>query len=187
MKKLLKIILTVVAVIVTILLIIGAIFFLDLAAYTATNVQMLSPAGESMGTALVLYDPGLSGASTRVAESVASELQTQGLNVTLAGIKSSVASNISGYDVIVVGGPIYAEAAPASVRDALNNLDVNTSTRVGVFGSGQGATSPEDIAQIKNSIPALTDSDLKDAVVVKIGETEDLSVRVEGFVGQLLK
>lgn len=187
MRKLLKIILAVFAVIIIIFVIIGAIFLLDLVAYTATGTQTLTPSGASMGTALVLYDPGLSGASTRVAEKVAAELQSQGLTVTLAGIKSSAASSTAGYNVIVVGGPIYAGVPTASVKDALTNLKPDANTTVGVFGSGQGPTSAEDIAQIRGGVVALQNGGaLSDAVVVKVGETEDLDARAADFVDQLV-
>lgn len=188
MKKMLKIILAVFAALVIIVAIFGAIFFLDLASYTATGSQTLMPTGESVGTALVLYDPGLSGASTRVAEKVAAALQVQGLTVTLAGIKSSAAANTAGYDVIVVGGPIYAGGPTLSVKDALNSISTDSgSATVGVFGSGQGESSPEDIAQIRSAVPALSSGGaLSEAVVLKIGETEDLDARASEFVNQLL-
>ncbi len=187
MKKLLKIILAVFAVIIMIFVIIGAIFFLDLVAYTATGTQTLTPSEASMGTALVLYDPGFSGASTRVAEKVAVELQSRGLTVTLAGIKSSTASITTGYNVIVVGGPIYAGVPTASVKDALTNLSPDANTRVGVFGSGQGPTSAEDIAQIRGGVAVLQNGGaLSGAVVVKVGESENIDALAADFVDQLI-
>ena len=72
----------------------GAIIFLDVAAYTATGSQTLTPTGTSVGNALVLYDPGLSGTAKGVAEKVASDLQAQNYTVTLAGIKSSAAATL---------------------------------------------------------------------------------------------
>lgn len=188
MRKLLKIILAIFAVLIIIVAIVGAIFFLDLVAYTATGSQTLPASGTPMGTALVLYDPGLTGAATRVAEKVAAELQNQSLTVILAGIKSSAAANTTGYDVIVIGGPIYAGTPTASVKDALNALVLNhdQDTRIGVFGSGQGPTSQEDVAQIKGALPSSADTAMQNAVVVKIGETEDLDARVSDFVNQLV-
>ncbi|MGD6853257.1 MAG: hypothetical protein ACQCN6_14460 [Candidatus Bathyarchaeia archaeon] len=187
MRRIFKIIIAVFAVIIIVVVALGALVLLDLAAYTATGSQTLPASGSEMGTALVLYDPGLTGASTKVATRVADDLQSQGLTVTLAGIKSSAASDTSGYDVVVVGGPVYAGAPAASVRDALNNLQVDSTTAVGVYGSGSGATAPEDIASIKSSVSALQNGgDLSNAVVVKIGETEDLNARASDFVNQLL-
>jgi flavodoxin len=185
MKKALKIILAVFAALFIVVLAFGAVVFLDVVAYTATGSQTLPAAGTSIGTALVVYDPGLSGASTKVAEKTAADLQAQNYTVTLAGIKSPEASSTKGYSIIVAGGPIYAGAPTSSVKDFLTHLNPDAGTAVGVFGSGQGPTSPEDIAQIKNAVPALSTGSLSDAVVVKIGETEDLNIRVQDFVNQL--
>jgi hypothetical protein len=56
------------------------------------------------------------------------------------------------------------------------------------FRSGQGATSTEDIEQIKQSISGSLQSNpsLSNVVVVKIGEKEDLPARAQDFVSQLL-
>jgi hypothetical protein len=187
MRKIFKIIFIIIAVLLIVFVAVAAVIFLDVAAYTGTGVETLTPAGNPMGTALVLYDPGLSGASTKVAQQVATDLQNKNLTVTLAGIKSSVAANTTGYDVIVIGGPIYAGVPTASVMASLSNLQHDPHTVVGVFGSGQGATTPEDVAAIKDGVPALQSGGaLSKAVVVKIGETEDINARAMDFVNQLL-
>ena len=108
--------------------------------------KTLTPQGTSVGNALVLYDPGLSGATTRVAEKIATTLQVKGYTVTLAGIKSSAASNTESFNVIVVGSPIYAGAPTSSVKDFLGNLNPSSDDLVGFFGSGQGSTAPDDVA-----------------------------------------
>ncbi len=186
MRKVLKIILVIVAVLVVIFAVFAAMFVLDISAFTATGSQTLTPEGASVGKALVLYDPGYSGNSKKVADQVAVDLQAKNYTVTLAGIKSTDAQNTAGYGIIVVGGPIYAGIPTASVKDALNSLNPDSGAKVGVFGSGQGATTPDDIAQIKAGATALgTDGKLSSAVVVKIGETEDLNARAQDFVNQL--
>ena len=85
----------------------GALFCGDIMSYTATGSNTLSPAGTQVGKALVVYNPGLSGAAKDAAEKIREDFQSKGYAVTLAGIKSSKAANISGYDVIVAGGPMY--------------------------------------------------------------------------------
>ncbi len=186
MRKVFKIILAVFAVIIILVAAFGALIFLDLAAYTATGSKTLTPTGASTGKALVLYDPGLSGAAKGVADKIASDLQAKGYTVTLAGIKSSAASHTSGYAIIVVGGPTYAGSLTASVKDCLNNLKPDQGTKVGVFGSGSGATTPSDVSMLKNSVSALgTNGKLSDAVVVKIGQTENLDTRAQELVNQL--
>jgi flavodoxin len=187
MRKALKIILAIFAAIIIIAAIFGALFFLDLAAYTATSSQTLTPTGTSIGKALVVYDQGLSANSKNVADKVASDFQAQNYTVTLAGIKSSDASKTVGYTIIVAGGPIYAGSPTSSVKDFLGNLKPDTGAKVGVFGSGQGATTPSDVAAIKDAVPALKSGDLQNAVIVKIGEKEDLIVRASDFVNQLIQ
>ena len=197
MRKAFKIILATFAVLIIVIVAFGAIIFLDAATYTATGSQTLTPTGTSIGKALVVYDPGLSGIAKGVADKIASGLQTESFTVTLAGIKSSVVTNTTDYGVVIVGGPIYAGSPTVSVKDFLNNLSPGHAssgygpyifTRVGVFGSGQGATSPSDVAMIRNSVAALSDNGtLSNAVVVKIGQTEDLNARAADFVNQVVK
>ena len=94
MRKIFKIIIAIFAVLIIMVVSFGAIIFLDLAAYTATGSQTLTPTGTSVGKAIVIYDPGLSGTAKGVADKVASDLQAKGYDVTLAGIKSSAAAHI---------------------------------------------------------------------------------------------
>jgi flavodoxin len=188
MRKVLKIVLAVLAVLIILFAAFAALIFLDLAAFTATGSQTLAPSGTSVGNALVIYDPGLSGAAKDVASKIAINLQTDGFTVYLAGIKSSTATHTAGYRIIIAGGPIYGGTPTSSVKDFLNNLKPDQGAKIGVFGSGQGATTPEDVAQIRNSTATLQSSgSLSNAVVVKIGSGEDLNARSADFVTQLLK
>ena len=186
MRKAFKIILAVFAVLIILVVVFGAIFLLDVAAYTATGSQILNPAGTSIGKALVVYDPGLSGAAKGVADKVAGDLQASGHTVTLAGIKSSAASRTTGYDIIVVGGPVYGDALTSSVKSYLKILKPDQGAKVGVFGSGDFTSTPSDVSAVKNSVSALSSTgNLSNAVVVKIGQKENLNTRAQEFVSQL--
>ncbi len=186
MRKRTKIALTVLAVIIVIAVILGSIVFLDVAAYTATGAKTLTPTGTSLGKAIVIYDPGLSGAAKGVADKVAADLQSSGYTVTLAGIKSSAAAHTTGYKIIVVGGPVYGGSLTASVKACLNNLKPDQGAKVGVFGSGGFATTPSEITMMKNSVSALSSTGtLSNAVMVKIGQNENLATRAQDFVNQL--
>lgn len=196
MRKIFKIIVAIFAVIVILVVAFGAIILLDVAAYTATGSQMLTPTGTSVGKAIVIYDPGLSGKAKGVADKIAVDLQAKSYTVTEAGVKSSAVANTTEYSVIVVGGPVYAGALTSSVKDYLNNLPAGHAspgygayiiTRIGVFGSGQGETSQSDIDMIRNSVTALSANGTHSgALVVKIGQGEDLNLRVQYFVNQLV-
>jgi flavodoxin len=183
MRKIFKIILAIIALLIIVVGVFAAVIFLDIAAYTATDSQTLTPTGASVGKALVIYDSGLSGTAKTVADKIAVDLQAANYTVTFAGVKSSSAANTAGYSVIVVGGPVYAGSLTNSIKECLGSLKPDVGAKIGVFGSGQGATSPDDISQIKQSMP--TESYLGNAVVVKIGQTEDLTVRAQDLVNQL--
>ena len=92
MRKIFKIILAIFAVIIIIVVAFGAIILLDVAAYTATGSQTLTPIGTSIGKAIVIYDPGLSGTAKGVADKIASDLQAKSYTVTETGVRSSAAS-----------------------------------------------------------------------------------------------
>ncbi|NLF87471.1 hypothetical protein GX563_01455 [Candidatus Bathyarchaeota archaeon] len=187
MRKALKIVLAVLAVFIIIIVAFGAVFLLNLSAYMAAGTKTLTPTGTSAGNALVVFDQGLSGAAARAAERVATELQEKGHTVTLAGVKTAEAADTAGYSVIVAGGPIYAGGSTSSVKDFLGSLNPNQGTAVGVFGSGSGATTPDDVSMIRSAVPALqSGGTLQDAVVVKIGEKEDLDARASEMVSQLV-
>ncbi len=106
----------------------------------------------------------------------------------MAGIKSSAAADTTGYKIIVVGGPVYAGGLTSSVKATLSSLDRShgQGTKIGIYGSGQGATSQTDIDQIKQSMPTGSENTLSEAVVVKIGSSEDLNTRAQDFVNQLV-
>jgi hypothetical protein len=69
----------------------------------------------------------------------------------------------------------------------LDNLNPETGVKLGVFGSGQGSTTPSDVSAIKDAVPALKSGNLQNAIIVKIGEKEDLAIRAKDFVIELLQ
>jgi len=88
----------------------------------------------------------------------------------------------------VVGGPVYAGSPALSIKDKLNNLKPDQGAKVGLFGSDQGATTSSDVSMIRSSVSTLSPSgSLSNAIVVKIGQTEDLNTRASDFVNQLVQ
>ena len=111
MRRTFKIIVSVFLALVIIAAIGLSVTFLDVAAYTATGWQTLSPSSAgAQAKALVVYDPGLTGAPKNFAAKVATDLQTNGFTVNLAGIKSDAATaNPTQYSIIVVGDQFMLE------------------------------------------------------------------------------
>jgi hypothetical protein len=91
MRKIFRIILTIFAALIIIVVVFGTIVLLDVAAYTASGSQTLTPTGVSVGKAIVIYDPGLSGTQRESAIKSPTICRAKGYTVTLAGVKSSEA------------------------------------------------------------------------------------------------
>jgi hypothetical protein len=64
----------------------AALVFGDLASYTATGSEVKSPTVALVGKALLVYDPGLSGAASAVANKIADDLTAKGYEVTYADV-----------------------------------------------------------------------------------------------------
>lgn len=106
----------------------------------ATDSETLTPAGTAIGKALVVYNPALMGAPKAAASKIAADLQDKGYEVCLAGISSPAAKNVSGYDVIVVGGPVYGGVVSSSVQSYLKALAPPESAKIGAFASGNNVS-----------------------------------------------
>ncbi len=141
--SLLSIIGIIIGVIILILIISVAVIQLDLASYTATGTETLTPTGEAGGSALVVYDPGVSGAAKKAATSIAEDLKSKGYNVTLAGVRSSEASNTADYDVIIAGGPLYYSKVASSIESYIKTLKIPENAKFAVFGT----TGTDEFAQ----------------------------------------
>ncbi len=131
----------------------GALFCGDIMSYTDTGSKVLNSAGAANGRALVVYNPGLSGAAKNAANEIAGDLQSKGYAVTLAGIKSAAAANTSGYDVIVAGGPMYWGRVSNSVDAYLKALKPQKGVAIGVFGTtGSAEFHDGDIAMFGEQV-----------------------------------
>jgi flavodoxin len=192
MKMGLKKILLIAAAIV-IVVILGAFAFMaviifDVNSNLAGGSETLSPAGNVTGQALVVYNPGIGGGARNVASTIANDLKAQGYSVVLAGVKSAAAADVSGYDVIVVGGPIYVGNASGSVKAYLQGLHPSANATVGVFGYGSMELDNADQAAVIDnvaSLPAGTPLEIKAAL--KLVPQDDIDKGCADFVAGLLK
>lgn len=185
MKKKFKIVLVVFLALIIFAAVGLSIVFLDVAAYTATSTKTLTPTGYPVGsgvkTALIVYDPGLTGAAKGIADKIATDLQTQGYFISEAGIKSSTATqDISQYSLIIVGGPIYGAKAASSVQSYLSNLKPENETVIGVYGVGSFNTQNDKIA------PLPSDSSIQIKETFKISTSQNATTESAQFVTGLL-
>jgi len=132
MRKLFRIIFAVFVILMTAFIAAAAVITYDVAGAFATDTHPL-PNGAPTGQAIVVYDPGLTGGAKDAATKIGYNLQDAGYNVTLAGVKSGVAADVAGYDVIVVGGQsmranrrnqyrtTYVASIPQRVRESVSS------------------------------------------------------------------
>jgi flavodoxin len=163
----------------------GLIMF-DLWSMTAGGSETLNPAGNVTGHALVVYNPGLGGGAKGVADTIAGDLKADGYAVTLAGVRSSAATDVAGYDVIVVGGPIYVGNASGSVKAYLQNLRPPADAKVGVFGFGGTAIDNSDVDKVLEDVYSLPDDTPGIDVAMKLAGHEDKGKMCAEFLDKLL-
>jgi flavodoxin len=168
--------------IICVLMVVTIVWFVAFMAYVgsdtlsskATGSELLKPDGPAAGMALIVYNPGLSGAPKEAATQIAHDLQARGYEVTLAGVNSEAAANVSGYDVIVAGGPIYGGKVSPSVYTYLQEMAPPAGVKVGAFAIGSSTGKP---------FPDATW--LKATVLLPWGKNAD-QLRT-GFVAELLE
>jgi len=182
MRKMIKIVIIVFAVLVVSSIVGFGLVVLDVSGAFATGTHTL-PNGAAVDTAIVVYDPGLSGGAKDAATKIGYNLQTAGYTVVLAGVKSSTAANVSSYGVVVVGGPIYAGSASSSVKEYLMGLSVVSGTKVGVFG--YGSVSVDDSGVLDEVAPLPSTSSLTFDAAAKI-VSGSMDEECSEFVAELL-
>ena len=158
----------------------------DVMSYTATGSQTLNPNGTSTGKALVVYDPGITGTAKNAAVAIAGDLQAKGYTVTLDGIKNSNVMNTTGYNVIVIGGPVYAGQPASSLQSYLSDVTPPKEAKIGVFTTGSVAANSNNTAFIKKEI-ALNNTNIYQVEdVVKFVDTNTINQKANEFVNGLL-
>ncbi len=183
MRKLLLIGIVAIVVIVVLIVSAFAVISLDLSSAGATGSETLNPAGTTIGQALVVYSPGFSGAAQRDAVKIAEDLKAGGYTVVLAGVRSGAASNQSGYDIIVAGGPMYWGQISSSIDGYLKT--VPSHVELGVFGAtGSSSFAQSDFDGLRNQVAASTHNEGVALKLIRDGnETSDCADLVSALVG----
>jgi menaquinone-dependent protoporphyrinogen IX oxidase len=186
LRKIFKIILSVFAILIIVGVASFSLIMFDVAGTFATDTHPL-PNGAAIEKAIVIYDPGLSGGAKDVATKISYNLQDSGYDVTLAGVKSSTAANLTGYSVVVVGGPIYAGKPASSIQSYLNSLNPPANAIVGAFGYGSVQIDNTNQTSVQQDVaPHPTDSTVTLNAVVKIVSGNNVDANCQDFVSRLL-
>ena len=161
------------------------IIYSGLTGYMATKTESMSPAGEIKGNALVVYDPGVTGAAKNAAAEIANDLKSKGYKVELAGVSSAAASNISNYDIILAGGPMYYGKVSNSIDKYLKALNVPGNVEIGVFGTtGSSEFHNEDINSFGKQVTLKLN---REAIIKTLRNGNFTSIDCTNFVSTLTK
>ena len=158
----------------------------DIMSYTATDSQTLNSNGASVGNALVVYDPGITGTAKNVASVIANDLQAKGYTATIAGIKSSNVLNTTGYNVIVIGGPVYAGQPASSLQSYLSDINPPKEAKIGVFTTGSVIANSNNTAFVKKEIAMNNTNIYQIDEVMKFVNGNNINQKAEQFVNGLL-
>jgi flavorubredoxin len=187
MRKIIKIIIGIFLMLIIVGFVTVGIVITDVAGNTATDTHPL-PNGAATGKALVIYDPGLSGGAKDAATKIGYKLQSAGYDVLLAGVKSKAASNIAEYNVVVVGGPIYAGKPASTIQSYLNSFNPPTNIKVGVFGYGSIQEDNRNQTKITQEVaPLPSNSSVQLNAIVKISSNDNINGLCQQFVSELLQ
>ena len=187
MRKIIKIVLAVFFVLVIVGISLIAVVIGDVAGNLATGTHPL-PNGAATGKAIVVYDPGLTGGAKDAATKIGYNLQTAGYDVLLAGVKSTAAGNLTGYSVVVVGGPIYAGKPASTVQTYLNNLQPQANAKVGAFGFGSVKIDNSNSTDVMQDVAPLPNgSQVTFNAVLKVTSSDNVNNLCSEFVTALLK
>jgi flavodoxin len=147
-----------------VLLIVGAYL---IGYFSSSGSLTLTPDANVVGKALVVYDPGLSGGTKTAAFHMANVLKSKGYEVTVAGVRSSDAGNLSGYDILIVGSPTYGAKPTRTIESYLNSLKNSENITIGVYSLAGGD------AQDSNLVMAqiLKNKSLQVKVSMKFGKS----------------
>jgi flavorubredoxin len=102
-----------------------------------SDIKVLNPESDK-GTALVVYHPGQTDFHEKVTHAFAEGLVSSGWRVEMTTASSQAPTDLSGYDLLVVGGPTYGPSQP--IAKYVKRLGDLGGKRTAILITGLGAT-----------------------------------------------
>jgi len=99
------------------------------------NPEILS-ANPNAKKALVIYQPGITAISAKVAHQIARGLNDKGYEVTLDYPSAQLSADVSPYAVVVFGSPVYGEQPSKALTDYISRIKGGGSSRIVLYETG---------------------------------------------------
>ena len=149
----------------------------------ASKVRVLNPAGNT-GTALVVYHPGKSDFQHRVFSGFVEGLVSRDWRVEITTPSSQAPTDLSGYDLLVLGGPTYGFTPNRPIKRYLKRLGDLGGQRTVTIITGLGAG--ERSSAIMQKLVREAGGELVDALLLYKARPNDEDNFVDGAQNRAL-
>lgn len=97
-------------------------FFSYLNSQKGSKVEVLSSSQPSPQKALIIYQPGISDISSRIAHQITKGLNDEGYEVTMNYPGDHLSADVSKYSLLVFGTPVYSEQPSKALIDYISRI-----------------------------------------------------------------
>lgn len=105
----------------------------------------------------------------------------------MAGVRNNEATNISDYDMIIAGGPMYMGKVSNSIDSYLKTITIPENAKLGVFGTtGADKAVSEDLTTLKNQVESLQSAKNVTLKLIRDRNEEYAAQDYEGLVSALV-
>lgn len=126
-------------IVLVVLVAVAASLFYRISREVVSELKVLNREADK-GTALVVYHPGLTGFQKRVTYAFADGLVSSGWRVVIATASSQASTDLSSYNLLVLGSPTYFWAPARPIQSYLSKLGDLGRKRTAIIVTGLGAT-----------------------------------------------
>lgn len=105
--------------------------------------KVIEAAAAEAPKALIVYQPTMSDTGKKIAEQMAAGLHDKGYEVTLVYPSEKLSSDISEYEIVILGSGVYAGKSSLALRDYITSVDVFSGKKVFLYSIGSMETIPE--------------------------------------------
>lgn len=134
------------------------------------RIETLKPSSSASHRALVVYQPSMmSGFTKNIAYQISNGLKDEGYEVTIAHPGRHLATDLSTYDVVVFGSPVYMGQTSSVLNDYIKNIKNLKNQKIILFVTG----STDDSAQLDSLEKLIPDSITPIKIAFKSSDTKN--------------
>lgn len=138
------------------------------------KIDILKPSSSASHKALVVYQPSMITNSTKnIAYQISNGLKDEGYEVTVAHPGKSLTTDLSAYDAVVFGSPVYMGQTSSVLNDYIKNIKNLKNQKVILFVTG----SADDSVQLDSLGKLIPDTITPVKIAFKSSDTKNNSTK----------